>query len=87
MTAEKEPKLAAAVTLGRRGGKQTAKLHPTQFSDMGKLAHKTKMKRYPGFYTLIPFGHHPKDMTEKQREEALAKIEANRNRRRKRKTQ
>lgn len=84
------PKLPAAVSLGRRGGKQTAKKYGiAHFQKMGGLAAVTKAKRYgkSDFYTLIRFGLKPSEMTAKEREEALAKIESDRSLRQKRKTQ
>lgn len=71
----------AAKALGGRGGKQTALLYgKTQYATMARIAHKSKIKRYGAdFYVLIRFGFKPKEMTPEQREEALAKIESDRN--------
>lgn len=78
MTAEKEPKLPAAVTLGHRGGEQTAKRHgPKQFADMAVKAHREMKRKYgKGVYGLIRRGIPVKGKTKKQCEEMLNKINA-----------
>lgn len=83
-----EPKLAAAVSLGRRGGSKTSKLYgKAHYRKMAKIGAATKVERYgrEEFYALVRFGYKPSQMTERERDAALAKIRAHRESLKKRK--